>query len=136
VLRKRRFFMGRKIRRSGVEDITWLRADGAEMTDEEWDNGWVRTFGMRLGGDAIPSPDEHGRRVIDDTLLVLLNAYWEQVPLVLPDRPIGGRWVLIVDTALSPTGEPPAEPAQRSYAPRSEYSVEARSIVVFCHANP
>jgi glycogen operon protein len=133
VLCKRRFFQGRKIRRSEVEDITWLRADGAEMTDEEWENGWVRTFGMRLGGDAIPSPDEHGRRVTDDTLLVLLNAYWEQVPFVLPDRPAGGRWEVIVDTALSATGEPPAEPASRSYAPGGEYSLAARSMVVLSH---
>jgi glycogen operon protein len=133
VLRKRRFFVGRKIRGSEVEDITWLRADGAEMTDEEWTNGWVRTFGMRLGGDAVPSVDEHGNPVMDETLLVLLSAYWERVPFVLPDRPAGGHWEVIVDSVRSPDGEPPAEPEQRSHPPKGEYPLEARSMVVLRH---
>src|SRR5581483_2021309 len=84
-----------------VKDIAWLRADGKEMTDEEWSTVWVRTLGMRLGGDAIPSLDENGKPVEDETLLVLLNAHWEAVPFVLPQRPASGHWELLVDTAAA-----------------------------------
>jgi isoamylase len=36
VFRRRHFFQGRRIRGSELEDITWLRPDGEEMTEEEW----------------------------------------------------------------------------------------------------
>src|SRR6185295_1682576 len=48
VLRRRRFFQGRRIRGSEVKDIAWFNPDGKEMTDEEWNQGFVRTLGMRL----------------------------------------------------------------------------------------
>ena len=38
VFRRRRFFQGRRIRGSAVKDLSWLQPDGAEMTDEEWNN--------------------------------------------------------------------------------------------------
>ena len=39
VLRRRRFFQGRRIRGSTVKDLTWLAPGGAEMTDAEWQGG-------------------------------------------------------------------------------------------------
>ena len=63
VFQRRHFFQGRRIRGSELEDITWLRPDGEEMTEEEWNTGFTRCFGMRLGGDAMLEWDEHGERV-------------------------------------------------------------------------
>ena len=74
IFRRRHFFQGRRIRGSELEDLTWLRPDGEEMTEEEWNSGFTRCFGMRLGGDAILEWDEQGRRVTDDTFLLLYNA--------------------------------------------------------------
>ena len=44
-----------------------------EMTDETWASHRRRCLGVRLNGDAIDEIDERGERVVDDTLLVLLN---------------------------------------------------------------
>jgi isoamylase len=38
VFHRRHFFQGRRIRGSELEDITWLRPDGEEMTEEEWNS--------------------------------------------------------------------------------------------------
>ncbi|HEX6816799.1 MAG TPA: glycogen debranching protein GlgX [Ktedonobacterales bacterium] len=151
VLHRRRFFRGRRIRGSEVKDIAWLRADGREMADDEWNTGWVRTVGMRLGGDAIPSLDEEGNVIEDETLLVLLNAHWEPVPFVLPQRPEGGHWVLLVDTAESAQqtvgGEQDGQAGQarrragqtahttHTYAPGGEYRMSERSLVVLRHVD-
>lgn len=38
VLRRRKFFQGRKIRGSEIKDLSRLRPDGQEMTEEDWAN--------------------------------------------------------------------------------------------------
>ena len=58
-----RFFQGRKIRGSQVEDLAWFRPDGAPMTDLEWEEGWARAIAMRLGGKALEEVDAEGNRL-------------------------------------------------------------------------
>src|SRR4029434_1831796 len=48
VVRRKQFFDGRAIY-SEVKDLTWVRPDGREMTDEDWNNGLTRGLGLRLG---------------------------------------------------------------------------------------
>ena len=73
MLRRRKFFQGRRIRGADVLDIAWFDPSGAEMTDETWNSPHVRCLGVRLNGDAIDELDERGERIVDDTLLMLLN---------------------------------------------------------------
>lgn len=102
VFRRRKYFQGRRLRGSDVRDLTWFSSDGDEMTDEEWDAGWVRTLGVRFGGDALGEVGEDGELLEDDTLLLLMNAHVEDVPFRLPGR-AGMTWEVVVDTT-SPDG--------------------------------
>ena len=74
VLRRRKFFQGRRIRGAEVLDIAWLDPAGVEMTDEMWNSPDVRALGVRLNGDAIQEVNERGERIVGDTLLLMLNA--------------------------------------------------------------
>jgi glycogen operon protein len=108
-LRRRRFFKGRRIRGADIRDIIWLRADGGEMTDEEW-NTDVRAIGVHLAGEAVGELDRHGNPLTDDTLLLLLNAHAHVVPFTVP-RIQGKPWRIELDTAdpaiaLVPDEEP------------------------------
>jgi glycogen operon protein len=58
----------------------------------------VRAIGMLLNGQAIPSPDVKGDRIVGDTLLVLMNAHHEDLEFVLPLSEWGERWGLVADT--------------------------------------
>ncbi|HEV2527567.1 MAG TPA: glycogen debranching protein GlgX [Thermomicrobiales bacterium] len=100
VLRRRKFFQGRRIRGSEVKDLTWFRADGQEMTDEDWDST-AKSLGLRLAGDAIDEQDETGSRIIGDTLLILINNAENGVNFTLPSFSPGmeARWETIFDTA-------------------------------------
>ncbi|MFQ5846251.1 MAG: glycogen debranching protein GlgX [Candidatus Methylomirabilales bacterium] len=98
VLRRRNFFQGRRIRGSEVKDLTWFRPDGKEMGDEDWENSHTRCLGLRLAGDAIEEVDARGNRIVDDTLLILLNAYHEPIVFVLPIQRSKLRWELVLDT--------------------------------------
>jgi glycogen operon protein len=70
------------------------------MTDEDWNKGYVRCLGLRLAGDAIEEKDEKGRRIIGDTILILLNAHHEALPFTLPAHKRGVRWETLLETAI------------------------------------
>ena len=99
VFRRRHFFQGRSVRGSGEKDIAWLTPDGTEMSDEEWNNNFARCLGVFLGGEALQEVDERGRRVVDDSFLLLFNAHHDAIPFKLPDLGAAG-WLALVDTAF------------------------------------
>ena len=102
VFRRKRFYEGRRIRGSDFPDLSWFRPDGEEMTDEEWDAGWNRALGVMFAGDALGEVDRNGDLVMDDTLLLLLNAHTDAVEFRLPPHETG-KWEVLVDSA-SPDG--------------------------------
>jgi glycogen operon protein len=99
VLRRRKFFQGRRIRGAEVLDISWIDPSGVEMTDETWNSPGVHCLGVRLNGDAIDELDERGERIVGDTLLLLLNADSSPIAFVLPATSSLERWETLVDTA-------------------------------------
>jgi glycogen operon protein len=99
VLRRRKFFQGRRIRGAEVLDIAWLDTAGVEMTDEMWNSPDVRGLGVRLNGDAIQEVNERGERIVGATLLLLLNAGDERLTFVLPPTAVIERWDTLLDTA-------------------------------------
>jgi isoamylase len=125
VLRRSHFFQGRKIRGSEVKDLAWFRPDGKEMTEEDWANPELRCFGLRLAGDAIEEVDARGNRVVDDTLLILLNAYHETIPFVLPAHRRKLHWWVVLDTS-----EPTTRREQRQLRGAAPYPLKDRSLVL------
>jgi isoamylase len=99
VLHRRDFFQGRVLAGDDAKDIRWLDTNGREVTDEAWRNGNARAIGAELRGDVIPEMDETGERMVDDTLLLLLNASHTSVSFSLPPPPLRLRWEVLIDTA-------------------------------------
>jgi glycogen operon protein len=100
VLRRPHFFRGTQIRGTNVKDIVWLQPEGREPTEADWAFTEARCLGFLLGGDAgelFYSPA--GRQELDDGFIVLLNAFHESVPFVLPPAEMGRQWTVLVDTA-------------------------------------
>ena len=125
VFRRRQFFFGRPLRGSDVKDLTWFRCDGGEMTQDDWTNAYTRCFGLRLAGDAIVEPDPQGRRVVDDTFMVMLNAHHEPMGFTLPADDKNARWRTMLDTR-----EPAGRVRRRRLRGGEVYELEARSLVV------
>jgi glycogen operon protein len=98
VLRRRSFFRGRPVGQAGAKDLTWLRADGREMTDADWHAPEGHTLGMLISGEAADETDERGRPVRGDTMLLLLNAGAEATTFTIPAWRDQGAWVALVDT--------------------------------------
>ncbi len=128
VFRRRNFFRGRAMVNPSLRDVIWIRPDGREMKEQDWYNVYARCIGVLLTGDAIDEPDERGNPIVDETLLLLLNAHYEPMAFVLPlvaERT--GQWELVLDTRTT-TGRrrryPPLEPGE-------SYEMESRCTALF-----
>ncbi|HYW10464.1 MAG TPA: glycogen debranching protein GlgX [Longimicrobium sp.] len=123
--RRRKFFRGRQIRGSDVRDIVWLSPVGTEMTDPEWNAGYVRCFGMALGGDAMEEWNERGEQVKDENFLLLFNADGAPIDFTLPDFGRSRGWCVMLDTAR------PELPERHFCLPDGEtVTLEGRSMMV------
>ncbi|MFC3835599.1 MULTISPECIES: glycogen debranching protein GlgX [Deinococcus] len=103
-LHRRKFFSGRTIRGEDVRDLVWLRFDGGQMTDEDWNNPQTQSMGLFLDGDGLDDVDAQGQPMVDDHLLLLLSATHIDLPFVLPG--LGGctEWELLLDTTDDAAG--------------------------------
>jgi glycogen operon protein len=124
VLRRRQFFYGRRIQGSEVKDLSWFKPDGKEMSEADW-GIFTRCLGLRLAGDALDEVDADGAPIVDDTLLILINAHWEPIPFILPAHQRGVRWETVLDTRA---GEGRVRP--RGYRAGATYPLDARSLAV------
>jgi glycogen operon protein len=105
VFQRRKFFIGRGIRGSGVKDISWFDPSGKDMSDEAWGAGFVKCMGVRLAGDLIGDVDERGEPIVGETLLLLLNAHHEAIPFTLPATKAEHHWERLLDTADPAAGQ-------------------------------
>jgi len=99
VLRRRRFFRGVPLVDAPVKDVTWLRPDGAEMTEAEWTDPNQYVLGMLIHGKATDEVDERGQLIAGNTLLLITNAGPTPVLFKLPALEAAGVWRELVNTA-------------------------------------
>ncbi len=125
VLKPSNFLLGRRIRGSDFKDIMWLRPDGNEMVDEEWNEGFVRALGVRLSGDGLNEFDDVGQPIYGDTLLLLLNAHTDVVKFTLPQSSSCEGWIREIDTSIGDGSE-----AGTVLPSGGDYLVGGRSMVV------
>lgn len=124
VLKRRKFFQGRRIRGAGVKDIAWLSATGGEVTDHEWNSGSVNSIGVRLNGESIDELDKFGNRIIGDTLLILLSNQPAAVSFALPQHKPSERWMPVFDTSRDDLPEKP-------WSNGDSYLLAGRSMAAF-----
>ena len=129
IFRRRRWFQGRKLRGAEVSDIAWFTPDGHLMDEDDWDSSWAKSVGVFLNGDAIPSPDLRGEKVVDDNFFLVFNAWHEPIDFLLPDESYGQSWEIEIDTAT------PIVALDKPFAKAGEHlTADGRSIVVLRRA--
>jgi glycogen operon protein len=133
--RRRDFFQGRPLHGSGVKDILWLRPDGTEMSDHEWEREHARCLAVYLAGAGLQEVDRRGRPVRDEDFLMLFNADHEEEAFVLPALD-GETWRRVLDTARDGTDAAPvaagdpARPDGEHYAGGARYALHGRSLAL------
>ncbi len=130
VFRRRRFFDGEAAKggQSDVGDIAWFTPAGQTMGEDDWHQSYARAVATFLNGERLLAPDKRGRKVIDDSFLILFNAHYEDIQFTLPPAEYGEWWSVILDTAEDDGGGH-AEGGD-TYSPGELVHVVARSVVV------
>jgi isoamylase len=127
---RRRWFQGRDPHGSRVGDIGWFTPAAAEMSDADWQAGFARSLGVFLNGGAIPTTDERGERVVDDSFYIMFNAHYALVEFRMPPPVWGQRWTQVLDTYDS-ADEMSEERLGREVSAGDAVPVESRSIVLW-----
>jgi isoamylase len=99
VLCRRRWFQGRPIFGTQVSDIGWFTPAGSEMSEEDWQAGFAKSLGVFLNGHGIPTPNERGEPVIDESFYAMFNAHHETVEFTVPEAKWGELWAVVLNTA-------------------------------------
>ncbi|MFD1507748.1 glycogen debranching protein GlgX [Georgenia yuyongxinii] len=101
VLRRRRFFAGAAEHggESEIGEIEWFTPEAHDMSDENWADDHARAVMVFLNGQAIPEPDARGERIVDDSVLLLLNADAAARKFTLPGADYGAKWSVVLDTS-------------------------------------
>ena len=123
VFRRRGFFQGRPIHGASIKDLYWIRPDGEEMTDADWNAGHARCFGMALPGDQIEETGEQGERIVGDTFVIIFNADEKPVGFRLGARHRDIVWIREFDTS-----DP--EAARERFPMMAVYPMQGRSLAV------
>jgi glycogen operon protein len=131
VFHRRNFFQGRKIKGAEVKDLVWLKPDGQEMSDQEWNQDFARCLGVLLSGDSVDEADERGQRIRDENFVILMNAHHEEIPFLLPARTPDAGWIVLIDTSCQTSSNP-----NRFYAVASSYPLQGRSLVMLVERAP
>jgi isoamylase len=122
-LHRQRFFSGRPIRGTDVQDVMWFRHDGETMSDEDWQNSHTQSLAMFLAGNGLRETDREGRPLKDDHLLLMLSASHEDLEFTLPRLPGCEHWELLVDTSN--------DEAQETHGAGQKSLLPARSLKLF-----
>ena len=92
VFRRRRFLSGME-----AHELAWFGTDGDPMTVAEWEDPATRSLTLFLDGDDAPDRARDGRLLVDDDFLLVVNAWWEPLDVVVPATG-ARRWVRVLDT--------------------------------------
>ncbi len=131
LFRRSNFLKGRRLPEAIFKDITWVKANGTEMTQSDWYNQEIKAFGAMLGGDSIGELDEEGNMIISDTVLLLFHFYrYDFCEFILPNFfPEDSEfiWKLLLDTSFSYM----PEKTENLWLPGKSYRMLPSSMAVF-----
>ena len=132
VFPRTRFFHGKPTPGTNIKDITWLRPDGREKEQQDWELPYARCLSFVLSGEAGQyHVNAAGEPEVDDTFLVIMNAYHETVNHRMPSFDTTSFWDLVFDTSVADG----LDAGGHRYQPGATYAVTPRSFVLLVRRN-
>jgi glycogen debranching enzyme GlgX len=122
-LRQRHFLEGRPTVEGGAKDLAWIHPEGREMTDGDWFDVRLHTFGMFVSGDPLRAPGPRGEQLSDASFLLWFNAHDHPDKAKLP----ANQWVSAGEVVLSTDS---GHPVGEHLAAGDVVDVEAHSMFV------
>ena len=94
VFRRKRFLAGAE-----AAELSWFSSAGVPVSHDQWTDPTMHAIAVYLDGEDAPDDAEDGTPQHDDDFLILLNAYWEELPYTIPRvRPETETWFVDIDS--------------------------------------
>ncbi|MGC3990285.1 MAG: hypothetical protein QM796_11500 [Chthoniobacteraceae bacterium] len=123
-LRPAAFFTGQDHNGNGLKDLTWYQDNGSEVSPSYFANPANHFLAFRIDGTEFGD--------VSASVLVMYNAYDQDLPATFPTNLPGRRWYLAGDTAVAPaSGAYFLAPGSDILQTAATYSSRARSLAVF-----
>jgi glycogen debranching enzyme GlgX len=122
-LRQRHFLAGRPTVEGGPKDLAWIHPAGREMTDADWFDDRLHTFGMFVSGDPLRAPGPRGEVLRDRSFLLWFNAHPDPGKATLP----ANEWVREGEIVLSTDS---SHPLGKRLQAGAVIDIEPRSVIV------
>jgi glycogen debranching enzyme GlgX len=122
-LRQRHFLLGRPAVDGGPKDLAWVHPDGREMTEADWYDDRLRTFGMFVCGDPLRERGPRGEVLHDASFLLWFHARGSAGRVRLPDA----SWMPAAEVVLSTD---PGQPCGRQVEAGAVLELAPRSMLV------
>ncbi|HWB91112.1 MAG TPA: glycogen debranching protein GlgX [Puia sp.] len=98
VFSRKNWFKGKPVRKAGLTDIAWFKPDATEMTEDDWNQGFVKSLAIFLYGDGIKTVDQDNKPIVDDSFYLIFNSHFEAIDFKLPPDKYGKKWTKVIDT--------------------------------------
>jgi glycogen operon protein len=126
VLRRRRFLTG-----ADTGQVSWFTPAGTPMTSANWDDPNARAIMIHLDGHDAPDPAPDGSPLLDDDLLICVNAWREPLTMAIPASLPATRWACLIDSGDVTSGETATPPAPgEPLSAGGSVNVAAHSVMV------
>jgi len=132
VFSRPRFFRGEVVSEAGLQGLPVVTPAGVEVTGEYWGNQSALSLGYVLGGAAGEFFTRGGQRDIDESFLVMMNAYYGDLDFRFPRLSTPLIWEALVDTA-EPSG---IAKDGRLWNPGETYKLRGHSFALFINRAP
>jgi len=109
-----------------LKDIIWKHPEGRNMHPHEWDDGNCRSILVLMEGSSIDEMGEDGRRIIGNTLCLLINADHKPVTFELPFHPKNRKPYLV----LFNTADEELPPSDKYIRPGEKVTLIDHSIML------
>jgi glycogen operon protein len=122
-LRQRHFLEGRPTVDGGAKDLAWVHPSGREMTETDWYDARLHTFGMFVSGDPLRAPGPRGEQLHDASFLIWFHASAEPGKAKLPTN----QWISSGEVVLSTDA---GHPVGEVLTTGEVLDIEPRSLIV------
>ena len=106
-------------------------SNGNELSHENWQNYELCSFALVMAQEKTAKANENDRTVLENTLMILLNASTETIEFPIPKNNISTAWEVIIDTSSNTLNKEFV-----SLSPGAKYTMIDKSLVLLKPAKP
>lgn len=94
-------FSGEIVPSNGRKDIEWIRSDGKEMQEWDWNNpsNHILAYVINGKGSEVSKNPQTKKKTDDDFMVLMCGNTYGVVDFKLPKSPNGNKWEIVFDTA-------------------------------------